>query len=282
MPPGDDIFDSDFLRQLQTLDHALLRLRGSAGEGIARQGRSQGQHDFRGHRPYAPGDDLRRLDWNAYGRLGRFYLREFERERAEHVTLLVDQSRSMAPARKHVLARRAAAAVGYLALARGGTAALAGGATLQGQTGFPRLLDALREMNPVAQAFGPALAALASRPRSPSDLFVVTDGLEALENFRPLALLSERRCNVTLLVVLARNELDPGQPGSVELRGLEEGQTLAIDLTPQRVAAYRAALESHLAGLQTLALRNRWVMALTDSSADLASLFTEKLAGVPA
>ncbi len=280
MPMPEDIFGADFLRQLQTLDQALLRLRGSAGEGIARHGRSHGQHDFRGHRPYAPGDDLRRLDWNAYGRLGKYFLREFERERAEHVTLLVDTSRSMAPGRKHVLARRAAAAVGYLALARGGTATLAGGVLLQGQARFSRLVEELRELEPVQDSMAPALVALASRPKAPSDLFVVTDGLDLPESFRPLAALSQRRCQVTLLLVLAPQELEPPTHGSVQLHGLEERQNLAMELTPERVMAYQAALESHLQSLQALALRNRWTLAVTDSQADLVALFTEKLAGV--
>lgn len=51
--------------------------------------------DFAEHRPYQPGDDLRRLDWKLYGRTDRFYLKEFEAETNASVVVLLDGSRSM-------------------------------------------------------------------------------------------------------------------------------------------------------------------------------------------
>ncbi len=51
-----------------------------AGEGI----------EFFGTREYVPGDNLRRLDWKAYARLGRLVVNEYEEERASHVTVVLD------------------------------------------------------------------------------------------------------------------------------------------------------------------------------------------------
>lgn len=51
--------------------------------------------DFAEHRPYQPGDDLRRLDWKLFGRTDRFYLKEFEAETNAGVVVLLDGSRSM-------------------------------------------------------------------------------------------------------------------------------------------------------------------------------------------
>ncbi|HSM35947.1 MAG TPA: DUF58 domain-containing protein [Longimicrobiales bacterium] len=51
--------------------------------------------DFAEHRPYQPGDDVRRVDWRLYGRTDRHYVRLFEAETNADVTLLVDVSRSM-------------------------------------------------------------------------------------------------------------------------------------------------------------------------------------------
>ena len=51
--------------------------------------------DFAEHRPYQPGDDLRRLDWKLFGRTDRFYLKEFEAETNANVVVLLDASRSM-------------------------------------------------------------------------------------------------------------------------------------------------------------------------------------------
>lgn len=51
--------------------------------------------DFAEHRPYLPGDDLRRLDWKLWGRTDRFYLKEFEADTNATVAVMLDASRSM-------------------------------------------------------------------------------------------------------------------------------------------------------------------------------------------
>ena len=280
MADPSEIFDAKFLRQLEALDAALLRLRGSLGEGTRGHGRTQGQSEFRGHRPYSPGDDLRRLDWNAYGRLGKFFMREYERERAEHITILLDCSRSMAAGTppKYVLARRAAAAFGYLALKRGGSATLVGQPVVEGVARFSRLLEQLTDAVPTSDTgLSTHAKALAARGKAPSDLVVISDGLEPLDSLQPLQSLSERRTAVTIVQVLAPEELEPPPGGMLELRGLEEGETIELELDASTIAAYQAELEKHLEGLESIAMRHAWTMALTDSAADLQQLFIGKL-----
>ncbi|QDU72867.1 DUF58 domain-containing protein [Mucisphaera calidilacus] len=52
--------------------------------------------EFAEHRPYAPGDDLRHLDWKAYGKTDRLYLKRHHQETNVDLMLLVDTSGSMA------------------------------------------------------------------------------------------------------------------------------------------------------------------------------------------
>jgi len=51
--------------------------------------------DFAEHRPYAPGDDVRRIDWRLYARTDRLYVKAFEAETNANVVLALDVSRSM-------------------------------------------------------------------------------------------------------------------------------------------------------------------------------------------
>jgi uncharacterized protein (DUF58 family) len=51
--------------------------------------------EFKQHRPYAPGDEIRRLDWKLFGKTDRFYLREYEEETNLRATILLDLSGSM-------------------------------------------------------------------------------------------------------------------------------------------------------------------------------------------
>jgi uncharacterized protein (DUF58 family) len=51
--------------------------------------------DFAEHRPYMPGDDIRRIDWKLFARSDRHYIKEFEADTNTNFTLLVDASPSM-------------------------------------------------------------------------------------------------------------------------------------------------------------------------------------------
>ena len=90
--------------------------------------------EFAEYRKYVPGDDLRRLDWRAYGRSDRFYIKEFEADTNLRMVLVVDSSGSMdfgsVGMTKLDYARRIAATLSYLAIQQGdavGLACVAGG-----------------------------------------------------------------------------------------------------------------------------------------------------------
>jgi uncharacterized protein (DUF58 family) len=79
--------------------------------------------EFAEYRKYVPGDDLRRLDWRAYGRSDRFFVKEFEADTNLRCCLVLDTSGSMdfgsAGVTKIEYARRIAAALAQLALLQG-------------------------------------------------------------------------------------------------------------------------------------------------------------------
>jgi uncharacterized protein (DUF58 family) len=79
--------------------------------------------EFAEYRKYVPGDDLRRLDWRAYGRSDRFYVKEFEADTNLRCCLVIDTSGSMGfgsgDVTKIEFARRIAGALGYLAIQQG-------------------------------------------------------------------------------------------------------------------------------------------------------------------
>src|SRR5512133_2262899 len=78
--------------------------------------------EFAEHREYAPGDDLRYLDWKVFGRTDKFYLKQYEEETNLVCYLLLDTSESMtyksegAAMPKLEYAQCAAAALSYLIL----------------------------------------------------------------------------------------------------------------------------------------------------------------------
>lgn len=52
--------------------------------------------EFTEHRPYMPGDELKRVDWRVYGRTDRFFIREYEEETNLRAYIIIDSSGSMA------------------------------------------------------------------------------------------------------------------------------------------------------------------------------------------
>jgi uncharacterized protein (DUF58 family) len=112
-------FDDAFLAGLPRLEIAAKRLVAREGEGTGRVDRRGGRVEFADHRPYVAGDELRRLDWSAYARSGKLYVKEFERHDEYSIVLVVDDSASMAMNGKLVAAQRIAYALAYLGLAAG-------------------------------------------------------------------------------------------------------------------------------------------------------------------
>ena len=96
------------------------------------EGFTTGQHasphkgfsvEFRQHRPYVQGDEIRRLDWKIFGRTDRFYIREFDEETNLRATVVLDASGSMGyRGQKGVLkfdyARKLAASLAYLLMSQ--------------------------------------------------------------------------------------------------------------------------------------------------------------------
>lgn len=64
--------------------------------GLHKSGRLGLSMEFAEHRPYMPGDEIRRIDWRVFARTDRYYVKEYEAETHATVTVLLDISRSMA------------------------------------------------------------------------------------------------------------------------------------------------------------------------------------------
>jgi uncharacterized protein (DUF58 family) len=118
-PREDSPFDDAFLASLPRLEFAAARLRAREGDAAGRRDRRGGRVEFADHRAYVPGDDPRHLDWMAYARSGRLYVKEFEHHDEMALTVLVDDSASMSLHGKLRAAQRLAYAVAFLALAAG-------------------------------------------------------------------------------------------------------------------------------------------------------------------
>jgi uncharacterized protein (DUF58 family) len=244
--------------------------RGKLGDVRASSvGSSLELHDFR---QYAPGDDLRHIDWNAVARTGELYLRVRQDEVSPRVEVLVDGSASMAISEeKAARAREIAAWVCTLAR-RGGLdpVVIATGTTVR-KAGGPQtraLLEALdfegREPFDVALRRAP--------PLLPCGLRVVVSDFLFESPPEPFAeRLARGAAGLALVQVVDAEDLDPSGGAGARLTDSESGEVLERILTPQVVEQYLERFKAHVGLWQGAARRVRasWAQASAELRLDV-------------
>ena len=219
-----------FLSRLDTLCLAM-RGRAQGGAGGSRRSRQTGSSaEFSDYREYIPGDDIRRLDWNAYARFDRLFLKLFMEEQESLVTILLDASASMEA--KWASARAAAEAVGYLALTGGDRLCLQvlkDGRALRspqfaGRAAYPRLTGFLDLCAPDGRTGTVTDAVKHTEGLKKGLCFLITDGYtedalkEALDYLRYL------KQETAVIQTLSGGELQPDLEGAVKLTDSESGE----------------------------------------------------------
>jgi uncharacterized protein (DUF58 family) len=282
----------------------VRRARTSGGMGGEHQGRARAPSlEFVDYRQYRPGDDPRRVDWNAYARLGTLQVRLTESQEREHLVLVVDRSASMRWGRpdKYVYASQLAAALGTLALARAETVHLAwlpGPAepdparTFAARERLPELVQLLDRTVPAGRvhdlgaALAGVLAAVPVPARASAPLVVVLSDLLATPDGGSLADgldgLGARGADVVVLHLLSPREFEPRAQGEVELEDAETGEVLPLDVSRTVLAAYRQRLTDWLDGVESTCLSRgaRYVRVRTDRPLEALLLEDLRHAGV--
>lgn len=248
------LFDETFLRKLERL--AIMSRRAMSGQlqGERRSTKRGQSVEFADFRPYSTGDDFRRIDWNAYARLERLFIKLFIEEEDLSVHLLIDTSKSMdwGDPNKLWYAQRAAGALGYIALAgldRVTVTAL-GGSTgngsyfppHRGKTATFDLFSFLQNISSGGQTnLAPQLRAYSARAMLPGPLLLFSDLMDDgwSDGLRSLA---RRRYEITILHILSPDEIDPTLSGDLKLIDTETSAAVEITADFDLLARYKTGL----------------------------------------
>ncbi len=191
--------------------------------------------EFRQHREYAPGDDLRHVDWKVWARQDRLYVKQFEEDTNLRCHLLVDVSASMqygnGPLNKYEYACSVAASLAYLVLKQQDAIGCTSFdesirkivPTRSKRTHLQAIIDSLNVSEPQdkTEMFRILRSVAEAQPRRGmmilvSDLLTESDGL-----IRGLRLLRQRGHDVLVLHVMDDDELDFNFSGPTRFEGLE-------------------------------------------------------------
>jgi len=225
--------------------------------------------EFRQHRPYRLGDDLKHLDWKLYARSDRLYTRQFRETTNLSVLLVLDRSASMAFPESGVTKFRYAqvlcAALAYLVSDQGhavGLMTTEGGKLTYipprgGRVHLRSLIARLDRLEASNGWDGPqAIARGAQLLQRRGVVLVVSDFYDDEESMRrEMRRAAQRGHDVAMLQVLSADELALPFREHVELEDLETGAVRLVDAA--RVAdAYQVAMRSFLDRCRAAALRD--------------------------
>lgn len=245
--------------------------------------------EFIDHRPYQAGDDTRHLDAHVMARTGEAMIRQYAQMRQLSVTVLLDQSGSMGPAKgpKLAAARQMAQLFGWVALSAGDRAQVlsvgGGGAHLSPRWQGGARADLLFSWINDQPTGGPgdiagALRDLAGTLNARGLIVVVSDWWD---EGLPAALSAAEAAGQEVLgmQILTAAEADPAAigKGMVSLADAETGEEVEVRLDSGVIARYREALTGWQERLLSECRRRQWHFLSVAAEADLADLFLRDL-----
>lgn len=287
------LLEPDFLRRLEALKRRLSSEARSGESGESAAPRRGTGAEFREHRPYAAGDDPRRIDWMAYARSGEPLIKLFHQEEDRVIRLLVDASASLGfgSPTKLELAQRLAAALGYLALSSSDRTQVfvarnaenkplaAVGSSHRGRRGFAELCRELSALQPEGGAdLARAIENTVARSLRPGVLAILSDFMDPGATLTALSRARAAGHDVVLIQILSEDELQPSLDGDLALQDSETGALLDISADTSAVAAYLDRLTDLFDSLRGWARKHGATYIRATSSSELEPIIRRALA----
>jgi uncharacterized protein (DUF58 family) len=264
---GEALLDTPTLEKLERLTiHWKKSLPGLVGGHNTSRFAGGGQ-EFLDHRHFHHGDDLRAVNWRAYLRLEKLFLKMFQLEPRIPVRILLDVSQSMLTGKipKFDYARKLAAALCYVGLVRLDSICLqpfeaklhdsftAGG----GRHRFQPAMNFLTGLKAGGQTDFLAVARefISSYPQR-GLLLIVSDFLDNGDCEKPVQYLADFGHELILLQLWADEDREPPWDGELDLEDAETGQHMELAFDTDSRARYTAEFDRYAEQLEHVALRN--------------------------
>lgn len=249
------VINEAFLQQLERLE-MLIKNNYAGVFGGSHKSKTFGSScEFADFRDYMPGDDITKIDWNAYARFDKLYQKLYYDERQMHTRIYIDASRSMeyGDGKKSELALRLAAALAYLsvsAMDKVSIFAVRDGILTDvavGMFGKESYLSCIGALNSV-EFDGDSRISDAIFPtnvgKGDGMSIIISDFLTENNFEDAVTLLADKKRDVVCLQILAREELNPQIRGKMHLFDSENAaRTYKKNIDREIIGAYKKALQ---------------------------------------
>ena len=276
----------ELLAQLAALkipSRSRLAIHHRGGKSSTRKGSSL---EFSDYREYLPGDDIRKIDWNAYARSERMFLKLFYEEESRPVYFVVDQSQSMnfGSPTKFDFALSLALCLCYVALRRYDQPDLLlmrdsnfRRITLRSQNQFFAMLRILEKEKPAGQNYLSRTLKTMARAGLPRGIYYILSDYCSEDGFEGMSVLSAAGNEIHCLQVLAQEELQPTVRGDLRLIDSENKETLDVSMNPSALKMYLSRLMRLQEDVRLTAHRALANYYPIPSTADLKDLLLKEL-----
>ena len=261
---SERLFNEDFFKKLNKINmHINFKL--SSGTQGGRKSKAKGVSvEFSDYREYTPGDDFRRIDWNAYGRFDKFFVKVFMEEREGIFNFFIDKSKSMdyGLINKKDTALKVVGALSYIALNnldRVNISTMDSGSienikSAAGNKAFQRILRELENLE--FNGSTDLTKSIKRRPLTPRGVSIVVsdflnnEGIRDLED--ALKYLAFKKQDIILVQILSDEEINPDFNNEITFIDCETNENVKMSLTPNIIKEYKKALKLYKKSIEDL------------------------------
>ncbi len=260
------------------------------GGGLTEPARGKGgKTEFRDHRLYAEGDDLGRLDWNVYGRLGELHIKRFQADADVEILIRLDVSASMSFGPKDQMARRLVAGLcfGLCAQQRPVRVETVAselsvvGPCVRREADALRMLEALEALPTPAGILNSRTFVMRRGPQAKNQLiYLISDFLDDIDTSYDGFGAKEGQLGIScaMFAVLAHEERDPKPGGRVRLVDYEGRGDLDLTLDAKTCEAYRRLLDAQLKEHHRLAVSRAGVFEVVPAEGEFDEILLRHFA----
>lgn len=250
---SQNLIDSRLIKKLErlSLNSNLVLDKGFTG---GRKSKSKGSSvEFSDFREYAAGDDFRKIDWNAYARFEKLFIKLFTEEREASINIFLDSSKSMdfGQPKKSFIASQIAASIAYvsiLSMDRVSTYSLKDDRmdaleNINGKNMFRRLLKHIEGID--FKETGDMFSLIRKRPFKKGISIIISDLFT--DDFKEtIKYLSYMKQSIIVIQILSEEELNPNYSGDIRFIDSETLLGKDVSLTPETMNSYANTLDSFL------------------------------------
>lgn len=280
----EKIFDQDFFTRLNKIK-LNMNLRLSNGMQGGRKSRAKGSSvEFSDFREYTYGDDFRRIDWNAYGRFDKLFIKIFMEEREGIFNLFLDKSKSMdfGKNNKKKTALQLIGALAYVAINNldrvyisiADEENLSLLPSIHGKKGFQMILKELEKIEFEGKTnLSESICKRKINNKGVSIIvsdFFNNDGLESLEE--GLKYLAYKKQQIVLIQILCEEEENPSLEEEVTLIDSETKEKIKLNLNYKMIQSYKDELKKYNERLEKLVIKYGGVLVTANTNQSIEEI----------